>query len=226
MITIYEPSSPIYLPDDEPPVLICSEIPELLPMTGRSDGVHISTLISSLCVEMGFYKSADFRDAPKSKMALGSALEHALAHRYMLQYPGKYYRWWDPVTESWRNDLEVERDGVYGTIDLFDVQTPAVEEIKLTWMSTRQEFDEQGKNIVFSERVGKSKLWRFGVQLKAYLWMIGAEAGRLHLAFPRGDYKSEDADYHVWEKRFSERSLENNWGMLMRQRDKITKETA
>lgn len=212
-----------HVEDDDPPTLICNEIPELLPMTGRSDGVHVSELISSLCVELGFYKSADFRDAPKSKMALGSALEHALAHRYMLQHPHKYYRWWDPQTESWRNDLEVERDGVYGTVDLFDMQTPAVEEIKLTWMSTKQEFDAQGQNIVFSGRVGKSKLWRFGVQLKAYLHMMGLEVGRLHLTFPRGDYKSEDADYHVWEKRFSEQVLVSNWDMLMRQRDKIMK---
>lgn len=176
-------------------------------MTDRPAGRHISGIIRSLCIALGHYASGD-RDMPKNKMAVGSALEHALAHRMMLAEPDRYYRRWDDDYQYWKNDKKVSRryDGhvYHGTIDLLDVRDWAIEEIKLTWMSSRHAVDS-------------AKLARFWWQLKAYCYMMGVTTGRLTVVFIVGDYQkdSNDIDGLTWEKEFTVEELERNWTMLM-----------
>lgn len=180
--------------------LIREGVPNLLPMTNRSPGKHVSHIIHSLCVNLGHYVPDD---APNTvRFELGNALEHAVIDRYTLDDPDRYIR-----------PGEFEVDGVHGTPDLLDLYDEAVEECKLTWLSTKHEVDSQ-------------KFWHYWVQLRAYCYMVGLtmgdgwSIGRLHVCFVNGNYKYGDDGsgpvYKVWECRFTKEELEKNWRMLLK----------
>ncbi len=175
-------------------------LPDLLPMTDRAPGLHVSTIIHDLALRLGWYKESD-EGPPQTKMGLGCALEHAIAHRMMIDAPGKYYRWWDEKLEYWRNDLAVECDGIHMTLDLLDLEDWAVEDVKLTWMSSRHDPDGV-------------KFKKFWVQIMAYCHGVGSTIGRIRAAHPRGDYKETDVVYNVWERRFEQEEIDRNWTML------------
>lgn len=181
--------------------LLSSQLPDLLPMSGRSSGTHVSHVIHDLCIRTGVYEERV--DAPPhNKLILGTLLEYALRSSYEQSNPGRY------VVPG-----ELELDGLYGTPDLLDTHDGAIHEIKMSWLSERHAENPDPRS--------NPKLWKFWVQLMAYLRMLGLDLGRLEIAFVRGDYKSEDAGYRKWECRFSRRELAENWTMLCRHRDRM-----
>jgi len=185
-------------------------IPDLLPMTDRAPGIHISHIIHDLALRLGYYKD-NGGDMPWSKMALGSALEHAIAMRLMLHEPGRYYREWDDEHGYWKNGMALERDGVHMNLDLLDLHDWAVEDVKLTWLSSSHDPDGPKFN----------KWWW---QVMGYSYGVGAEIGRIRVGHVRGDYKNNEVDYHVWERRFVPGELERNWTMLMKHKQIMEKE--
>ena len=183
--------------------LVSSELSRLLPITGRSHGVHVSSIIHHLAVGLGHYPAREGKPsrADELRMELGCTLEHAIAHRLTLEYPGRYVQ-----------SGELELDSLYGTPDLVDIGTRpdcAVEEIKLTWASSKNQYDIEGK-----------KMWRYWVQLMAYCQMWHTRIGRLRVVFINGDYtygkgESSGPQYRVWEAQFSRAELDRNWQMLL-----------
>lgn len=177
-------------------------IPDLVPMTDRSPGMHVSTIIHHLCVQRGDYKERDSNsELPMSRLQLGCALETAIADRYALTYPGRYIR-----------PGELCKDGLFGTPDLFDCQDSAVEEVKLTWMSSN--LDWHG-----------DKIWKYTVQVMAYCHMMDVSLGRLHIAFVNGDYRAFEVHYPVLEREFTRRELIENWAMLLTHGRKLERES-
>lgn len=179
--------------------LIREGIPNLLPMTSRTNTVHVSDIIHYLCVSLGHYEPSE---ANPTRLQLGCAVEDTIAARYVEHYPDRYVRLPEVIDEE---------SGIAGTGDIGDLIDEAVEECKLTWMSTKQGVDSE-------------KLWKFIVQLKAYCYLYGWVIGRLHVCYINGDYsytnESGGPQYRVWEFRFTEREVRDNWTMLMRNRDK------
>ncbi len=186
------------------PRLISEGIPNLLPMQNRSPGVHVSSIIHALCVELGHYPDRGGEITPQvmTLMQLGQAFEDMLIRRMEKDDPKRYLRLG-----------EIECDGVYLTPDLMDVIDWAVHEIKLTWKSSRN-LDIEG-----------IKFKRYWWQLKAYCWAMETCIGRLHVGFIRGNY-SEDkiVDYKVWEWEWTKEELEANWKMLIGNIDKAKAE--
>lgn len=176
--------------------LIHEGLPDLLPMTNRSEGVHVSHVIHRLCVAMGHYEERT-GDLPMTKMGLGNAMEHAIIHRFHLAEPDRYVQ-----------PGEREKDGIYCTPDLFDIIDWVVHEIKLTWMSSR--------NGPRSE-----KFWKYLVQLMSYCTVMGTRQGILHVGFVNGDYKygepSGQPTYRVWAFEFTKAELARNWRMILRE---------
>lgn len=174
--------------------LIRTGIPQLLPIEDREPGLHISGIISSLCVQLGHYPPKDeWSESDITRMQLGCALEDTLALRWTQEYPDRYIQ---------LGGLEV--DGLHGTPDFYDVVDNAIEEVKLTWMSSRHEPDSE-------------KFWRYWVQIKAYCHMLGTRVGRLHVCHAMGNYKFDEEggpQYNVWERTFSNQELDENWRML------------
>jgi len=173
--------------------LIYEGMPDLLPMTGRSPGMHVSTVIHSLAVGLG-YLSGDSSRLTTTWAQLGCALESSIIARWAEEYPGRFVQ-----------PGEIEKDGIFGTPDMLDTEDDSLVEIKLSWMSSKQTADSE-------------KFWRYWVQVMAYCWMWGTDKGSLHVCHVNGDYKFGGGTgpvYRVWERVFEKRELVENWKMIL-----------
>lgn len=192
-----------------PARLVREGFPELLSQN-RAPGRHLSDVTRSLCIGLGDFD--DDREAPKNLMNLGLTMEWGLCQQLMLQYPGRYARFWDAQNECWKSGIEVERDGISGNLDLLNVEERpywAVEDVKMTRKSRRHDQD--------------SPKWREAwMRLKGYAWMTGARVGRLWIAY-LFDYSERfggDVVEQVWERRWDtpqgEEELKTNWTIIVR----------
>lgn len=174
--------------------LVRSGIPNLLPMKNRAKGLHVSGIIHSLCVSLGHYQpKEEWSAADITRMELGCALEDTIARRWSQEFPDRYVQIGG-----------LTKDGIHGSPDFVDVEDWAVEEIKMTWVSSRHEPDSE-------------KFWRYWVQLKSYCYMLGTRLGRLHICHLNGNYKYDDGggpQYNVWAREFTDDELFENWQML------------
>lgn len=171
-------------------------MPELLPMRNRTKQYpHVSSILQALYYRLGIYVERDHW--PVNKMRLGNALEHARILQYQAEYPGRYTQ-----------PGELIYDGVALTPDLFNLDARRPTEIKLSWYSSATDIDSQ-------------KLLPFRWQLKSYVYamsklgMSDGSSGELEIAFPRGDYKSDDCGYGHWIEYYSEDELESHWQMIL-----------
>ena len=179
--------------------LIHEGIPALDPMLNRSPGMHISTIIRSLCIRLGHFDPEKFNDDNKvTRFEMGNAFEDAVIHALRARWT-KY----DP--DRYVDIGELEKDDLFGTPDLYDVIDDIIHEMKLTWMSSRR-------------GPGDEKFWKYEVQIKAYCWMIESTTAHLHVAYLNGDYSYKspggDPTYRVWKYEFTPSELAENWLML------------
>lgn len=174
-------------------------IPDLLPMQGRSPGTHVSDIIRYLCIKLRHFDDEGDAEPPITRWQFGAALERAIGNRFAEHFPDRYV-----------GVGELELDGLHGTPDLVDLQDWAVEEIKLTWMSSRHETNSK-------------KFWKYWVQLKSYCWMLETGLGRLSVGFVNGNYvfgtPEANPTYKRWEAEFTKKELQENWNMLLKNRD-------
>jgi len=175
--------------------LVATGLPDLVPMD-RSEGRHVSAAIRRLCIKFGHFDDSPFPD-DKTRMELGSAFEDGLAdflaRRIVASNPERYIRIGEQVL-----------DGIYGTPDILDLETMTIIEVKLTWLSTKN--DPDGK-----------KFWKYWTQIKAYCHMLGIRRGQLWICHINGDYRGSGPIMNVWEPdagEFSEDELRTNWSMI------------
>lgn len=184
--------------------LLADVMPSLLPMTGRSPGVHISNIIHHLCVKLKHYVPSD---APNlAQWELGNAWEWAVIERYCRHDPSRYHRLG-----------ELEFDGLFGTPDMVDLVDDAVHEFKCTWMSVKWQ-------------PGSKKFWKYERQAMSYCHMLGWTKARLEVMFVAGNYIKADAErfakYRKWEYNFTKDELKRNWQMLKRHEKETAEEMA
>ena len=184
--------------------LIRDTAPSLLPMV-RTEGQHISPLITQLQVQLGHFDPQD-KDNIAAVFELGNALEHAIVERLALDNPDRYFR-----------PGELMRDNLIGTPDLFDLCDDDDTEIKLTYASTKH-------------GPGSKKFFGYETQMKAYCHMAGFTKSKLHVCFVNGNYKWGDPNWgpiwRTWRYEFSQMELEANWKMLLKQAAKQPKQTS
>lgn len=173
-------------------ILITDEMPILLPMRDRSPGLHVSSIIKDLCIVTGIFKG-DRDNMSTAYLELGNSLEWAIIQRLMEHEPGRYIQLG-----------EMEMDGIFLTVDLYDVDEDRVIEIKLTWMSA------------FEVHPDDEKFWRYWVQLKAYCKALGTNRGSLRVCFVIGDFRGDEPKYRWWDREFTDQELDENWEMLKR----------
>lgn len=183
--------------------LIHEGLPDLLPMQGRSPGIHVSQVIHDMCVERGhFGPKGVITPTTMTRMQLGQAFEDVITRRYMESDPGRYMI-----------GGEARLNGISGTKDMVNVGADTLDEIKLTWMGAKQ-------------IPGSDKFWKFDTQLKTYCKLNQYRKGRLHVCHINGYYyymingatKAQRANdgpiYRIWEKEFTTAELEANWAMI------------
>jgi hypothetical protein len=179
--------------------LLSSSLEDLLPMQGRSPVLHVSDVINDLCIRLGYHKEDTLPSI--TRMQLGCALEHAIAHRYSLQYPNRYFQ---------PGELN-DSDNFPGTPDLIDSKLNAIVEIKLTWMSSKHPPDGD-------------KFLKYWWQVKEYTHKMHFDLGFLHVGHIMGDYRGFDVHYNIWEQRFTKQELIDNHSMLLKHRDRMLKQ--
>lgn len=166
----------------------------------RTPGNHVSEIINRLAVKMGIYDAREDGGPAQIMLECGNSVEdvvaEALAKRHAKDNPDRYI-----------HGLEMEKDGLYGTLDLLDTIDYAVEDVKLTKKSIRHHIESE-------------KYWANWAQVMAYCHMIGAVIGRLHVVYVNGNYKYDNSpesgwQYRVWEWKFTPKQLTDNWRMLL-----------
>lgn len=182
--------------------------PELLPMQGRSPGMHVSRLIHELCVELGHYEPRSDDDAADQLAArlagfeLGNDFEWAAIERSCAHDPHRYVRCG-----------ELQLDNVAGTPDLLDLVEETVHEMKCTWMSAKHQ-------------PGSQKFWKYEVQMKAYCHMLGWRRSLLRVRHVNGYWNFGQKGWGVVDRRWlyewEESELTGCWKMLMDKRDELT----
>lgn len=157
----------------------------------RSEGLHLSTVIKSLCVDLDPKRFAQSGDLPWKKFNTGFAFERVLEHAFQARRTGIF-----------RPD-EVVKDGIAMSPDGIDPDGWWLEEFKSTWMS---DFD--------CPEHEKFRHWIW--QIKAYALALDMNKARLRVLFINGDYRGGyEPSYKVWELHFTDEELQENWRMLL-----------
>jgi hypothetical protein len=178
------------------------------PRTPRSEGVHVSGLIRSIAVKVGFLDAkwcddlsltdarriTDQKSILRIRMGLAweehllPTLENVVDHPGEMQLMGVY----------------LSHDGE--SVDRVHLGTKTLElivhEVKLTYKSSRG-FDLR-------------KQWIFVTQLKAYCKALGTRFARIYILFVCGDYSFPiEPEHKVYELEFTEPEIEETWTMLI-----------
>lgn len=179
--------------------LLSSTMPDLLPMQDRSPGIHLSDIINDLSIRQGHYAASPLNMA---RAQLGCALEWAMIERLMRHHPGRYIRL-----------PEVEKDGVYCTLDLLDRHLRSPHEFKLTWQS-------------LSSGPGSKGFWKYETQLCAQSHVINSDRGVLPVTFTMGNYRDDRSPaFREWEYIWEMEERQRNWDKLLRHRDRMIAES-
>lgn len=129
--------------------LLRTGLDDLSPGYYRSPGIHVSTLLSRLCIRFGhFEKKKDGTPISDRNREMGNAFEHSVVERAARKWPGRYI-----------HNPEIRCDGVYITPDLVSAKDGVSWSLKCTWMSPAR-----GPEDV--------KMWKYLEQLKEELYCL------------------------------------------------------
>lgn len=221
----------------------------------RPSGLHVSGMVKQVMtgVDPERFDSGEFEASEWTELGVivERAIVNALIHHEVDKDPD---RWLPDCSFT----VDTEHGETHGTIDIID-SVPgimvlkgqevsyefAVDEIKCTWMSCKQD-------------VTHDKFWHWVIQLKAYCRAMGTNVGRIRVFHVNGDYGSgpdpEDGAllvpreqraagrrkaavlgkfdkeerrgprYLVYGFYFTEEDLDQNWTMLMNHAEEAVRE--
>ncbi len=179
------------------------------PKQARSEGVHVSNIIRSIALKVGFLDKkwgddlslTDAREItdPKGilRMRIGLAWEEHLIPTLcdVVDHPG-----------------EMELQGVYMTHDGESVDRVftgsrgyevIVHEVKTTYKSSKKAADLKSQ-------------WMWLTQLKAYCKGLNTRYARIYILFLCGDYKYPiEPEYRVFEIEFTQEEIDSSWNTLV-----------
>jgi len=183
-------------------ILESTGLPDFLPME-RSEGIHVSDVIYSLCVSLGYYRPTNDDTIDKTRMDLGRALEHAFCEMLILDDPQRYMR----IGELCLDDIS-------GNLDLYDILKSRPKEIKLTWRSARHD-------------INGPKFWGNRIQAICYAKMLGCTSTELDICHVDGNYEKDFSQRKVifnnWICDMSSKTVNGVWDMIRRHADTMRK---
>lgn len=170
--------------------ILSEEIPRHGSGVERSEGLHLTDIISDLGVELGYFKR-ESEEKPWIMFEMGFNWEVALAQAWAGRNP------------TWRPE-EVNLNGISGSPDGLCVDDKGlfVEEYKCTWSSANKSMDER---------------WYWLTQGMAYCYMVGTDRCIWEVLYVCGDYSRPIKPlYRRTEVTFTQRELRENWQMIIR----------
>jgi hypothetical protein len=159
----------------------------------RSEGLHQSDLIKSICKTMDPKRFDRGDDLPWDLFALGFAWEKSLGRSFselsaVNMHPGEF-----------------TLDGIYLSPDGYNKEYDCLEEFKATYMSSR------GCDI------GHDKFWHWRVQAMGYCKAMGLLECIFRVYFVCADYTwPMQPEWKSWIVAFSQQEIDQNWSMLIR----------
>jgi hypothetical protein len=174
----------------------CYEVPtDGCPPVARSHGLHLSTVLHSVAVRMGWLKELDDIEFMGH---LGVAFENyaSTLTAHVLRESGSTFDF---------HPGEFELDGIYMNPDGIECTPDGVlriHEFKLMWCSA-------GKTI-------DTMFYRLS-QIKGYCHALGITEAVAHMAFAAGYFKPPFPIFDPKLLIFTERELQENWDMVLRE---------
>lgn len=199
----------------------------------RSPGVHVSEVIKELALNMGCWKRED-----QDELDFTLARYHAdRGDNIVKMYPTAIYRiamglawesWYGPQQGIHFHEIgERKKDGIIGTPDghKFNSQAGRVQELKLTWKSSRDELEDpqerfrteypwtsQGCSYCYLMTIGEVKWWtQNGVVMASSNLVTGCD---FHVFWVNGNYKGSGPQPKVYEIDFTPEEVLGNWKVI------------
>lgn len=156
----------------------------------RTDGLHVSTIIKSICQEIDPKRFSTKGDLPWNRFETGFTFERVLELAFASRLPHIF------------RPGEIELDGILMSPDGIDPDGFVLEEYKCTWMYSNDAPDS-------------TKFWHWFVQMKAYCHALGTLRARLRVLFVNG-WGNKEPEYKVWNIAFTDAELQDNWNMILK----------
>jgi len=157
---------------------------------GERPGIHLSDLL--LCLRKAWYR--------KKGLAPGSDED------VVYWITGKGYH---AILEEEAKEVELEKDGIIGTIDALKLGEPGRREILPIEVKSTRKSSARG--------LEDSPWWL--EQLKGYCHLLGVRKGRLTVLHLMGDYRERAPKILTWDLEFTQDELEENWRWLLRRKE-------
>lgn len=167
-----------------------------MPLGGgvRSSGLHLTDVIWSLATAIGIAEDSATEEQLRTYGAVGFAWERMVEQGMALACSSDRY-----VRPG-----EVVLDGITGSPDLLDLSESIVIDTKALFKSSKQLADLQ------------RNFWKWLVQLKGYLKMVGWDTAELWILPICGDWKPPMIQPPVRKRlQFTKAEIDDNWLMII-----------
>ena len=173
------------------------------PTLGRSEGLHVSDLVSSMAQKLGYLDPSEWDETGTLRCAVGEAWEDRLGPQLERTLPCFCY-----------HPGELELDDIFGTPDGEEITDDGlvIHEIKCTWIGLA--------NKKYQKRAGLIP-WYWERQIMSYCKMAGTRRAVLHRLYLNSAYKPPSPKYWVIGMEFTQRELDHHWDMMLVEADKL-----
>jgi hypothetical protein len=168
----------------------------------RQPGLHLGEVTRSMLNRAGLgYKGAGFNDMELTAeigLLWERGLSRIMADKYAFRPP------------------QIQKDGIWMSPDGMGIGTDplgiapiTVEEYKATWKSSRNQPED---------------VFGYMIQAKSYCLVMGTNVAVMRVFYIVGDYRGSGPVYRVSRILFTDKELEDNWAMVLREKDIYEKE--
>lgn len=167
----------------------------------REEGVHLGDVTHSLKSRSGLgYKGKGFQDmnlTPEIGLLWERVLSLVMRDKYAMRPP------------------QIQEDGIWMSPDGIgpdpEGKVPlVVEEYKATWKSTRRSPAED---------------FSYMVQVKSYCRALDTHVAIMRIFYIMGDYKGSGPIYRVARLEFTRQELDQNWAMVLKEKERMEEES-
>jgi hypothetical protein len=198
----------------------------LAPSAGRSEGIHVSSIIRNIAIENKILETneldelslVDSREITDPIALLRIGLGIGWERFYIPDVLSRLYNVDDHPPEAHHDGVFLSRDGESVSV-IITTEGPkwavVVHEVKCTYKSVRT---VMGKSGLATDILLSQCMWL--AQIKAYCIARNTRFAVLHVLFVCGDYSYPIRPINLcWQLEFTQAELDNNWAMLVDYKD-------
>lgn len=170
----------------------------------RQEGIHLSDVVRLIEQDMGLApKGKGFNDlnaAAEIGLLWEIVLERAYRDKFAIRPPQIC------VDGVWMSPDGINEDVIDPKLNPEGRTGLVVEEFKVAWASTNKDTTAN---------------WKYMTQVKSYCRALGTNVALMRIFHVMGDYRGSGPIYRIVRLVFSNQELDDNWGMILRYKDKL-----